>query len=112
MTNQTYKYLDVSAADFPVDKYYTFSNVTYLFRFKKNDNGLYTVEIWDVKGQTFLFSNKIVYGRPICDSLLAPFQDKIIPLNIDVLNGLAGTTDINDSTLGNQIKLYTSIVES
>ena len=112
MISQTVTYLDVKASELPVNKYYTFSKKTYLFKFKKNDNGIYTVEIWDNKDQNCLFTNKITYGMPIIDSLLAPFQDKIIPLNLDVLNGESGTTEINDETFGNQIKLYTGLVEN
>jgi len=112
MINQTLTYLNVQASDFPANKYFSISGTMYLFKFKKNDSGIYTVEIWDQKGQNFLFSNKIIYGMPFVDSINGPFQNKIIPLNIDELNGESLLVDINDSTLGNQIKLYTGIIEA
>jgi len=111
MIIQTSKYLDIKASEFPTEKYYNFSGKVYLFKFKKNAIGFYTIEIWDAKNQNFLYSNQITYGVTICDSALAPFMDKIIPLNLAVLNGNSGTIDINDDTLGNKVKLYTDISE-
>jgi len=109
----TSTYLDISSVGLPLKRYFNFSNSVYLFKIQKNDFGqFYTIEVWDSTEKNLLFSNKIVYGQPFFDSVLAPIQDKIIPLNIDKLINGQGTDLIDDETLGNQIKLYTNIEES
>lgn len=106
------EYLDIVGADVPVQKTYEFGGKTYLFDVKYNDTeAFFTIEIYDINTNTFLFSNKIVYGQPLIDSKLAPFQDTIIPLNLDYLKSGNGTREITKETLGNEIKLYTSIIQ-
>ena len=88
----TAEYLDVAGAEIPAEKFYTFGGVQYIFRVKKNDiASFFTIEIYDTNNETFVYSNKIVYGSNLTDSILCPFQDKIIPLNIQVLAGQNGT---------------------
>lgn len=101
--------LDISAAEFPTEKTYTFSNRTYLFKFRKNIFGDYVVEIWSADGRTFLYANKIVYGQNIIDTIKAPFQDKIVPLCISLITSDNGTKEINDTTLGDAVQLVTAI---
>ena len=106
-------FLDISGNQIPVIKTYEFSGTLYNFSFKENRSFSYfTVEIFDISGENFLWSSKIIYGRPIMDSTNAPFQDLIIPLNIDILQGNPGTFDITRETLGNEIRLYTNIIET
>lgn len=106
-------FLDISGEEIPVSKTYEFGGISYVFQFKENVfNDLFTVEIYDVTGENLLWSNRLVYGQTIMDSPLAPFQDSIIPLNIAVLQGNPGTTDITRQTLGNEIKLYTSVTQT
>ena len=108
----TTEFLDISGAQIPVDKFYEFTGTTFVFRLKFNKRGnFFTFEIYDSLNLTFLFSNKIVYGSNLIDSLLAPFQDEIIALNTDILRGLLSTEEITAVTLGDKIKLYTSITE-
>jgi hypothetical protein len=104
------EYLDLLGTEIPVQKTYEFSGQTYIFFFKKNDLGFFTVEVYDVNTEEFLYSNKLVYGQPIMDSKLAPFEDLITPLNLGVVTTGQGITDINSETLGNDIKLYTNII--
>ncbi len=105
--------LDISADQIPIDKFYDFDGTTFLLRFVKNKKfDFFTVAIFDSTGVTLLHSNKLVYGVNIIDSVLAPFQDPIIPLNINVLKG--ETTDdkfVDDVTLGNTVKLFTNLIE-
>ena len=102
--------LDVSAAEFPVDKTFTFDGTQYLLRFRKNKFTGYSVEIYTDDGATFLYANKIVYGENLIDCpVVAPFSDKIIPLCVSLLTSDTGTTDIDDSTLGDKILLITDI---
>jgi hypothetical protein len=104
--------IDVSASQFPIDKQFSFGRQNFIFRFRKNAiSNEYSVEIYTIDGQTFLYGNKIVYGQNIIDSIKAPFSNKIIPLNISLLQNDTGTTEINDTTFGDQIKLVTNIVE-
>lgn len=106
------EFLDITGSEIPISKTYSFDGITYTFRFKENKSfNFFTVEIFDATGEIFLYSNKLVYGRPIMDSTLAPFLDKIIPLNIARLQTGKGTALITKDTLGGEIKLYTSIVE-
>lgn len=108
------QYLDVSAKQFPLDKFFSFGSGSYLFRFRKNNQAkdtFYTIEIFAADGRTFLYSNKIVYEQPILDSILAPFEQKIIPLNLDRLSSGVGIADITDETLGREILLMTSLTE-
>ena len=103
-------FLDISGDQIPVTKTYEFSGTLYNFSFKENVAfNYFTVEIFDISGETFLWSNKLIYGQPLMDSQNAPFQDLIIPLNIDVLQGILGTQTITRESLGNEIKLYTDI---
>jgi hypothetical protein len=105
------EYLDIVGSEIPVRKIYSFGGESYQFFFKKNEQyDFFTIELYDATGETFLFSNKIVYGQPVIDSLLAPFQDKIIPLNLAVLQTGEGVKEITADTLGNEIKLYTNII--
>ena len=107
------EFLDISADQLPINKYYEFEGTTYTFRLKYNDLGaFFTVEIYDTLNQTFLFSNKVVYGGNLIDSLLAPMASKIIPLNVDILQGFASSEEVNEESLGNAVKLYTNIGES
>lgn len=109
------QYLDVGAPQFPIDKFYQFGNGSYLFRFRKNGIAatvFYTIEVFKPNGRDFLFSNKLVYGINFIDSLLAPFTDKIIPLNVDFLASGVGPTDLNDETLGDQILICTKLTET
>lgn len=109
------QFLDVVASQFPVDKLFSFARGSYLFRFRKNTkaaNVFYTVEIFAADGRTFLYSNKIVYEQELLDSILAPFIQKIIPLNLDRLSTGSGVADITDETLGREILLCTSLTES
>ena len=107
------EFLDVSGAQIPVKKTYEFEGITYTFRFKKNSIGnFFTIEIYNEIDETFLYSNKLVYGQTITDTLLSPISGDIIPLNIQVLQGNPGTQDINESTLGDSIKIFTNITES
>lgn len=101
--------LDVSAVDFPSDRLFTFNSVSYLLRFRKNMFEGYSVEIYTPDGKTFLYANKIVYGQNIMDTILAPFQNEIIPFNPALITGDVGTTEVNDSTLGKEVKLLTAI---
>jgi len=106
------EFLDLFGTEIPVKKTYTFGGTSYVFSFKENvKNGFFTVEIFDITEENFLYSNKLVYNQPIIDSLLGPFQDKIIPLNIGELSTGSGVIEITRETLGNEIKLYTSILE-
>lgn len=105
----TTEFIDISGAQIPVDKFYEFGGVQYIFKFKENQAGFFTVEVFDASGINMLYSNKIVYGQPIFDTILAPTQDKILPLNIIVLQGQSGTVEINSTTLGTEIKLFTNI---
>jgi len=103
--------LDISADVIPVDKNYTFSSGSYLCRFRKNDSGIFTVEFYTADGTTFLFSNKLTYGQNVIDSILAPFTDKIIPLSINVLQGVVAPKEIDENTFGNDVVLATAINE-
>jgi len=111
MITQTASSLDIKASDFPITKLYNFSGKLMKFIFKKNSNGFFTVEVWDVKNKTHLYSNRITYGQPIFDSLLAPVQDLLIPLNLARLNGDSDFSIIDDNSLGEEIKIYTNISE-
>lgn len=107
----TTEYLDLSGAQSPVNKFYDFDGVQYVFKLKFNDIGsFYTIEIFDAASENFLYSNKIVYNQNMLDSVLSPISGKIIPINIDVLQGNAGTVEISETSLGVSIKLYTDIV--
>jgi hypothetical protein len=109
------QFLDVGARQFPVDKYFTFGNGSYLFRFRKNVQAevpFYTVEIFSANGKKLLFANQLVYGQNAIDSLLAPFRDKIIPLNIDYEATGVGADYLNDETLGKDVLLVTGITET
>ena len=106
------EYLDLLGSEIPVQKTYEFSGKTFILFFKENSLGFFTVEIYDINTGDFLFSNKIVYGRPIIDSKNGPFTDLILPLNIGVLTTGTGITDITKETLGNEIKLYTNIIQT
>lgn len=103
--------LDISSDVIPVDKIYTFSNGSYLCRFRKNDSGIFTVEFYTSDGQNFLFANKLTYGQNVIDSILAPFSDKIIPLSINVLQGVSAPKEIDGNTLGQDVVLATAINE-
>lgn len=105
------QFLDVSGNQIPVEKFYEFSGDTFVFRFKFNSNGFFTIEIYDSLNRTFLYSNKILYNGNITDTLFAPFQDKIIALNEDILKGGSSTEEITLETLGDTIKLFTNIIE-
>jgi hypothetical protein len=105
------KSLDVFGAQIPVDKYYTFGNKSFLLRFRKSINGIFSVEVFDSNGEKFLFSNKLTYGQQFIDSLLAPFQDKVIPLSINLIRGEPGIDVVNEE-LGEEVKLMTDIIES
>lgn len=105
--------LDISAEQIPIEKFYDFGGTTFLLKFIENKKfEFFTVNIFDSTGVALLYSNKLVYGVNIIDSVLAPFQDSIIPLNINVLKG--ETTDdkvVDDITLGNTVKLFTDLTE-
>lgn len=103
--------LDISADVIPVDKIYTFSSGSFLCRFRKNNSGIFTVEFYNANGTVFLFANKLTYGQNVIDSILAPFTDKIIPLSINVLQGVSAPKEINDNTLGADVVLATAINE-
>jgi len=106
------EHLDLLGTEIPVKKTYEFSGQTYVFDFKENEAGFFTLEIYDVNTNEFLYSNKIVYGQPLIDTRLGPFSDLIIPLNLNRFIAGEGITTITRQTLGNEIKLYTSIVET
>ncbi len=107
------EFLDISGDQVPVNKFYELDGTTYTFRLKYNDIGeFFTLEVYDTLNQTFLFSNKMVYGTNMIDSLNAPFPDKIIPLSINILKGDQGTENITEESLGNSIKLLTNIEET
>ncbi len=105
------EFLDISGDQVPVSKIYSFEGPTFVFRFKFNSLGFFTVEIYDATNRTFLFSNILNYDSNIIDSLLAPITSKIIPLNIKILKGDIGTEEITEETLGNDIRLYLNITE-
>lgn len=106
------EFLDISGEQIPVNKFYEFSGTTYVFRIKYNEAGdFFTIEVYDSLDTTFLFSNKIVYGSNLIDSLRAPFADKIIPLNLDILQGITSSEEITTESLGAAVKLYTNIEE-
>lgn len=103
-------FLDINGVEIPIRKTYEFGGVSYIFDFKYNEKyDFYTVEIFDITGEEFLYSNKLVYGQNIIDTKLAPFEDKIIVLNLSVLSTGEGVIDITADTLGNEVKLYTNI---
>jgi hypothetical protein len=109
------QYLDVGATQFPVDKFFTFGVGSFLIRFRKNARGevpFYTGEVFSANGKTFLFSSQFVYAQEFIDSLLAPFQDQIIPLNVDRESSGLGADYLTDETLGNEVLLATDIVET
>lgn len=109
----TAEYLDIFANDLPVEKFYTFGGVTYVFRIKKNSySNIYTVEVYDSNNQTFLFSNKFTYEINLNDTVLSPIPDKIIPLNLKILTGSPGSAIITDNNLGEDIKIYTDLQEN
>ena len=104
------EFLDISGAQIPIEKFYEFEGTTFIFKFKKNEVGnFFTVEIFDELDENFLYSNKLVYGQTIIDSILSPITGDIIPLNISVLQGEVGVQDITEETLGDSIRLYTDI---
>lgn len=103
--------LDIAAADMSVDKVYSFSNGSYLCRFRENSSGIFTVEFYTANGKTFLFSNKLTYGQNVIDSILAPFTDKVIPLSINVIQGVQAPKEVSELTLGNDVQLVTAINE-
>jgi hypothetical protein len=106
------EFLDITGDQTPIDKFYEFNGIVYTFRLKYNDVGkFFTIEIFDSLNTTLLFSNKVNYGSNLVDSILGPFDNKIIPLNINILSGETGTEEITEETLGNDIKLYTNIEE-
>ena len=105
--------LDIKGDQIPIEKFYEFGGVTYIFKFKFNTSGeFFTIEIRDQINQIFLYSNKIVLNQNINDSILSPIAEKIIPLNLDILIGITSTEEITTKTLGDKIKLYTDITES
>ncbi|MCH7928816.1 MAG: hypothetical protein IID03_12685 [Candidatus Dadabacteria bacterium] len=107
------QFLDITGEEIPIKKTYEFGGRSFVFHFKENTKfGFFTVEISDATGEIFLYSNKLVYNQPIMDSLLGPFTDLIIPLNINQLSTGAGVIEITRETLGNEIKLYTNITET
>ncbi len=107
------EFLDITGVEIPVKKTYEFGGKLFIFHFKENTKfGFFTVEISDATEENFLYSNKLVYNQPVIDSLLAPFTDLIIPLNITQLSTGSGVIEINRETLGNEIKLYTNITET
>jgi len=107
------EFLDISGAQIPVNKFYEFEGVTYIFKFKKNEVGnFFTVEIFDEVDENFLYGNKIVYGQTINDTILSPITGEIIPLNISILQGDPGTQEINDETFGDPIRLYTNLTDT
>lgn len=109
------QYLDVGAKQFPVDKFFSFSNGSYLLRFRKNARGavpFYTVEVFSANGKTFLYANQLVYNQGFIDSLLAPFQDQIIPINVDRESSGIGIDSLTDESLGSDVLLATDITET
>lgn len=109
------QFLDVSAKIIPADKFYTFSTGGFLCRFRKNnfaDVPFYTMEVFAANGRTFVFANKLVYGQEFVDSLLAPFRDKLIPLNIDYEATGLGPTELTDETFGTDIRIVSGIIET
>ncbi len=109
----TIEFLDISGAPVPIDKFYEFEGTTYVFRLKFNEAGqFFTVEVRDSLNSTFLFSNKVVYGSNLIDSLLSPITGKIIPLNIDILTGESSSEEITVDSLGSTVKLMTAITET
>lgn len=111
----TLEYLDISAEIIPCEKFYVLDNVSLLLKFRRNTQGertFFTVEMYDPSGGEFLYSNKLVYGQNVVDTLLAPTKQKMIPLNINVIAGLKGNREISDRTLGEEIVVMTDIVET
>lgn len=109
------QYLDVGAQQFPVDKFFSFANGSFLIRFRKNARGevaFYTAEVFSSNGRTFLYSNQLVYRQPFSDSLLAPFPDKIIPYNAERESAGFGVDFLNDESLGKDVLLVTNITET
>lgn len=104
------EHLDLTAAQLPVDKAYTFAAGSFIFRARKNSEfPSYTIEVFSSDGRTFLFSNRLTYGQNFMDYLLGPFTDQIIPLSVNLLQGKPGSDVIDDVSFGSQTFLGTAI---